>query len=70
MIGRVTQNGNGAGRRAIVAAAVAVVAMLVPSGVGSSASNLPAVIGVGLVIAGIGVVGVGLARRYGKGSSA
>jgi hypothetical protein len=42
----------------------------VPSGDGSSASNLPAVIGVGLVIAGIGAVGVALVRRRGDGSAA
>ncbi len=42
----------------------------VPTGDGSSASNLPTVIGVGLVLAGAGAVAVGLARRRGQGNSA
>jgi hypothetical protein len=42
----------------------------VPTGDGSSASNIPALVGVGLVIAGVGAVAVGLARRHGDGSSA
>lgn len=41
----------------------------VPSGDGSSASNLPALIGLGLVAAGTGAVALGMARRRG-GSSA
>jgi CHRD domain len=42
----------------------------VPTGDGSSASTLPTVIGVGLVLAGAGAVAVGLARRRGQGGSA
>jgi hypothetical protein len=42
----------------------------VPSGDGSSASTLPTLIGAGLVVAGLGAVGVALARRRGQGSSA
>jgi hypothetical protein len=42
----------------------------VPTGDGSSASGLPALIGVGLVLAGVGAVALGLARRRGDGSSA
>ena len=42
----------------------------VPTGDGSSSSDLPTLIGVGLVLAGIGAVGVGLARRRGSGNSA
>jgi hypothetical protein len=41
----------------------------VPTGDGSSASNLSALIGVGLVVAGVGAVAVGLARRRGDTSS-
>jgi CHRD domain len=42
----------------------------VPTGDGSSRSNLPALIGVGLVVVGVGAVAVGLARRRGDGSAA
>jgi len=41
----------------------------VPTGDGSSASELPVWVGVGLVIAGAGAVGVALARRRGQGSA-
>ncbi len=42
----------------------------VPSGDGSSTSNVPVLLGVGLVIVGVGAVAVGFARRRGEGSSA
>lgn len=42
----------------------------VPAGDGSSASNLPVLLGVGLAVAGVAAVTVGLARRRGEGSSA
>jgi hypothetical protein len=42
----------------------------VPSGDGSSASDLPALVGAGLLLAGAGAVAVGVARRRGGGAAA
>ena len=42
----------------------------VPSGDGSSASDVPALVGAGLVLAGVGAVALGMARRRRGGAAA